>query len=96
MFSKFLESKHDLCKELVNRLQDKFSYVSILGKEITGDNVRVSTFVTSINDSMEKQCGFVVKMYNGKYYSEYSFSDITNETIDKIEADILSKTKLSE
>lgn len=96
MFSKFLESRHDLCKELVNRLQDKFPYVSVLGKQIVGDNVRVSTFMTSINDSMEKQCGFVVKIYNGKHYSEYSFSDITEATIDQIEADILAKTKLSD
>ena len=96
MFSKFLESRHDLCKELVNRLQDKFPYVSVLGKEISGDNIRVTTQMTAINDSMEKQCGFVVKIYNGKHYSEYSFSDITEDTIDQLEADILAKTKVSD
>lgn len=94
MFSKYLESKQDLVKELLSRLQDKYPYVSILGKHIDGDNVRVSTYATSISDSMEKQCGFVVKIYNGKCYSEYSFSDITSESIDKIEEDIISKTSL--
>lgn len=96
MFSKYLESKHDLCKELLSRLVDKFPYVSILGKHVAGDSIRVSTFATSVGDTMEKQCGFVCKIYNGKSYSEYSFSDITNESIDKIEKNILNKTKLSE
>lgn len=96
MFSKYLEGKHDLCKELLNRLQNKFPYVSILGKHITGDNIRVSTFVSSVNDSMEKQCGFVVKIYNGKCYSEYSFSDITKDNIDQIEKDVIEKTKVSD
>ena len=96
MFSKYLESKHDLCKELVKRLESKFPYVSILGKQISGDSVRVSTFVTSIGDTMEKQCGFVVKAYNGQCYVEYSFSDITKDNIDQIEKDILEKSKLSE
>ena len=96
MFSKYLESKHDLCKELLSRLVDKYPYVSILGKHVAGDSIRVSTFATSVGDTMEKQCGFVCKIYNGKSYSEYSFSDITNESIDKIEKNILNKTKLSE
>lgn len=96
MFSKYLESKHDLCKELVKRLESRFPYVSILGKQISGDSIRVSTFVTSIGDTMEKQCGFVVKAYNGQCYVEYSFSDITKDNINQIEKDILEKSKLSE
>ncbi len=96
MFSKYLESKHDLCKELVKRLENKFPYVSILGKQITGDGIRVSTFVTSIGDTMEKQCGFVIKIYNGKCYTEYSFSDITEDNIDTIEKDVITKTVLSD
>jgi len=96
MFSKYLESKHDLCKELVTRLEARYPYVSILGKQIVGDSVRVSTFVTEINDTMEKQCGFVVKIYNGKCYSEYSFSDITRENIDFLEQDIINKTTLDD
>ena len=96
MFSKYLENKHDLCKDLLNRLVDKFPYVSILGKHVEGDSVRVTTSMTSIEDSMEKQCGFVVKIYNGKCYSEYSFSDITKDNIDKLEKDILTKIKVSD
>ena len=38
MFSKYLNSKHDICKELVDRLSKRFAYVSLLGKQITGDD----------------------------------------------------------
>ena len=96
MFSKYLESKYDLCKQLQRRLQTKFPYVSILGKQVEGDNIRVSTYVTSVNDSMEKQCGFVIKIYNGKCYSEYSFSDINESNIDQIEQDVLTKIHISD
>ncbi|MBE6134327.1 MAG: TldD/PmbA family protein [Erysipelotrichaceae bacterium] len=89
MFSNFLNSKHDICKKLVDRLSSKFEYVSLLGKQITGDNVRVTTFNTSINDSMETQNGFVVKIYGGKAYSEYSFSDIDENNIDDIEKKVV-------
>jgi len=93
MFSKYLNNKHDICKQLVDRLSSKFEYVSLLGKQIEGDNVRVTTFNTSINDTMEAQCGFVVKVYNGKAYSEYSFSDIDENSIDEIEKKVIETVK---
>ena len=94
MFSKFLKSKHDICKQLVDRLGKKYAYVSLLGKQIEGENVRVTTFNTAINDSIESQCGFVVKVYDGKAYSEYSFSDIDENNIDEIEHNIVDTVKL--
>lgn len=96
MFSNFLNSRHDLCKELVKRLLNKYEYVSILGKHIKGVSIGVSSFETGINDTREAQCGFVVRFYNGKCFSEYSFSDITLDTIDDIEKEILTKTVLDE
>ena len=94
MFSNYLESKHDLCKELEARLLKRYSYVSILGKHIKGVSVMVTSFETSINDTMEAQCGFVVRIYNGKCFSEYSFSDILESNIDDIEKEIHEKIKL--
>ena len=38
---------------------------------------------------MESQCGFVVKIYDGKAYSEYSFSDIDEKSIDDIEKAVI-------
>ena len=96
MYSPYLASRHDLCKELVDRLGKKFPYVSILGKHVVGKSIRVTTVNTNIADTMERQCGFVAKLYNGKTYAEYSFSEITKETIDQLEQDILAKTALPE
>ena len=91
MYSTYLSSRHDICQELVKRLQKAFPYVSLLGKHVVGKTVRSTTMNTQIGDTMEKQCGFVVKMYNGKTYAEYSFSEITPETIDQLEKDIIEK-----
>ena len=94
MFSKYLDSKHDICKQLVDRLGQKYEYVSLLGKQIEGTNVRVMSSNTSINDSMESQCGFVIKIYDGKAYSEYSFSDIDENNIDEIEKAVINTVKV--
>ncbi len=96
MYSNYLASRHDLCKELVDRLGKRFDFVSVLGKHVTGKSIRVTTVNKSVGDTGEKQCGFVVKMYNGKTYAEYSFSDITPETIDEIEKNAIGKTALPE
>lgn len=94
MFSNFLNSRHDLCKELVNRLLKKYEYVSLLGKHIKGRSIAVSSFDVDIGDTREAQCGFVVRLYNGKCFSEYSFSDITSDTINQIEQDIYQSANL--
>ncbi len=95
MYSTYLQSRHDLCKELVQRLQKRYSYASVLGKQVTGKRVTVTTSSTSVSDTREKQCGFVAKIYNGKIYSEYSFSDITAENIDSIEENIVRELTLA-
>ena len=96
MYSKYLESRKDLIKDLVTRLNKKYPYAAILGKHVVGKTIRVTTRMTSVGDTMEKQCGFVAKIFNGKTYSEYSFSDITNKSIDKIEKEIYKKIALDE
>ena len=94
MFSNFLNSRHDLCKELVSRLLKKYEYVSILGKHIKGRSIGVSSFDVDIGDTYEAQCGFVVRLYNGKCFSEYSFSDITEQSINQLEQDIYQSANL--
>ena len=69
MFSKYLESKRQILKKLVDKLLQKYSYASILGKEINGDTIRVSTRFTRVGDTFESQCGFVCRIYNNKSYS---------------------------
>ncbi len=92
MYSEFLSSRHDACKALVERLKKRYAYVSILGKHVTGKQISVTTFNTSVSDTMERQCGFVVKLYNGKTYAEYSFTDIDANGLDALEKEIVEKT----
>ena len=96
MYSSYLQSKKELVKQLVERLNKHYPYAAILGKHVTGQTIRVTTMMTSVGDTMEKQCGFVAKIFNGKTYCEYSFSDITEKNIDKIEKDIYKKTALDD
>ena len=96
MFSKYLESKRKILKKLVEKLSLKYSYVSILGKEIKGDSIRVATRFTRVGDTFESQCGFVCRIYNNKSYSEYAFSDINKENFKEIYNSIIKNTKLSQ
>ena len=50
--------------------------------------IQVTSRNTAITDTQERQCGFVAKIYNGQTYAEYSFSDITFETLDALEKEI--------
>lgn len=95
MFSKYLGSKRKILKRLVDKLSKKYSFASVLGKEITGDSIRVSTRFTRVGDTIEKQCGFVCRIYNNKSYSEYAFSDINKENFNEIYKEIVNNTKLS-
>ncbi len=96
MYSKVLKEKHDLCKRLINRLSADYKYVSILGKHITGMSVRVTTSSTSVDEAGNQEYGYVVKLFNGYNYSEYSFADITEESLDRIEHSIREEIKLPE
>ena len=95
MYSEFLKSRHALCRQLIERLKGDFAYVSVLGKQVTGDSIRVTTVSVSVDETMEQQSGFVAKLYNGYGYSEYSFSDITEDTIDEIESEIRKSAQLT-
>ena len=96
MYSKYLEKKKDICKRLLDRLLVKYKYVSILGKEIKGTSIRVATHFTRIGDTFERQCGFVVRVYNNSSYSEYAFSDINESNFEEIYKDIINSVKLTD
>lgn len=96
MYSRVLKEKHDLCKKLVDRLSADYKYVSILGKHTTGMRVSVSTTSTSVSEAGNQEYGYVVKLFNGYNYSEYSFADITEDSLDSIEKNIREEIKLPE
>lgn len=96
MFSEYLRSRMALCKRLVDRLSPEFEYVSVLGKQIQGKTVRVSSTTISVEESFENQSGFVVKLFQGKVYSEYSFTDITEEGLEELAQKIRDSVKYSD
>lgn len=94
MNSAYLENKIELGKKLVNELLKKYSYVSLLGKHVFGKSIRVTNVAKSISDSIEKQCGFVVKVYHDGLYSEYSFKDFEESNYNNIIKNVESNLNL--
>jgi TldD protein len=71
-------------KRLVSELEKEFSYVSILGSDTTGRGYRVMKRGSDISDSMWSERGFVVRVFNGISYSEYSFNEFDQERFDTV------------
>ncbi len=75
-FSEFLESRRANAKALVQALQTRFSYVSILGADVKTRAVRADRRTSAITPGRDTECGFAVKMSNGSTFFEYSLDDI--------------------
>ncbi len=80
-FSKFLDARRGDCKQLVAELKKHFRYVSVLGADVKSLNVRVNRKTASVGDGSDTDCGFVVKMWNGKQFYEYSLDDVTGDKV---------------
>lgn len=78
-FSSFLNDKRADCKALVAALGRHFEYVSILGSDIRSSAVSVNKKSSSIGEGNLSECGFVIKMHNGKAFFEYSLDDISGD-----------------
>ena len=95
-FSEFLESKREAVKKLVNELSDSFSYVSVLGTDVRMTLCTADFRSSSVRDGAG-ECGFVVKMWKGGAYFEYSLDDITGDIralADKIAAEVKTAKEL--
>ena len=75
-FSSFLNEKRDYLKELVSCLKKHFSYVSVLGTDVKSKRIVVNRNTSSVGEDSLSECGFVVKMHDGKAFSEYSFDTL--------------------
>ncbi len=83
--SKYLVAVKPLLKELLDKLLMEYSYVSILavdskakGYNVSNSGIRVSA------DTLLGNRGFVIKVYDKKGYCEYSFNQISKESIEDI------------
>jgi len=78
-FSEFLNSKRADCKALVSALSEKFDYVSILGSDVKSTAISVNRRTSNIGEGNLSECGFVIKMHDGKAFYEYSLDDISGD-----------------
>ena len=92
-FSEFLKKSKPYLKELINELDKDFKYVSVLATDSKGKEYLVSNSEIHIDKGMVTERGFVVRVYNGVNYSEYSFNYIDDKNVGKIALDITNKFK---
>lgn len=86
--SHFLLERRSTIKKLITQLSESFKYVSVLGSDTHGKRYSVQRKGVDINDSMWNERGFVIKVYNGIGYSEYSFNEIDDSNVEKIAENI--------
>lgn len=80
--SKFIRENKPLFVELKNRLLKDYEYVSVLVYDSLGKAYRVSKSGVNIaEDGLNTAVGFVVKVYDGGCYAEYSGNTISEEEI---------------
>ena len=77
-FSAYLDSKRPDCRELVAALGKHFPYVSILGTDVSASVLRADRKSSMAQDG-RGECGFVLKMHDGRAFIEYSLDDISGD-----------------
>ena len=78
-FSEFLNSRREDCKALVRELSSDFSYVAVLGSEVKSSMIGADRNMSSINEGSMTECGFVIKLHNGRAFFEYSLDDVSGD-----------------
>ena len=96
--SEYIKSHKDLLRQLLNQLLEIYPYASILAVDAQAFDYRVTktTTMMSENDLLSNR-GFVIKVYDGQSYGEYSFNELDAAKLDEIVAAVQTKvTKLKE
>lgn len=82
--SAYLQKIKPLAKRLVDDLGKDYAYVSLLGSDSIGKSYGVKKTGVSLNDSRWAERGFVVRVYNGQNYSEYSFNELSEDNLHEV------------
>ena len=98
--SNYLVEKIEELAELVDLLNQKYDYVSVLGTDVKGKTFQVSKTSMSIEDYSDNECGFVIRILNHGRYFEYAFNhwddiDDLESTINRLVQDDLQIQKES-
>jgi len=94
-FSEFLNTKRGVIKQLVAALGERYTYVSVLGADIKARMVRVNRNSSGITSGRDTECGFVIKLSDGKLFFEYSLDDISGD-IETLADEISTAFQLNE
>ena len=94
-FSEFLNSRRSACRELVNELGKTFAYATILGSDVKSSAYRVNRSISDIGEGGAAECGFVIKLHNGRAFFEYSIDDIAGD-IPALAAKIVDAVKVED
>ena len=78
-FSEFLNSRRADCKELVAELSKSFSYVGILGSDVKSSMIGADRNMSDVGEGSMSECGFVIKMHDGRAFFEYSLDDVSGD-----------------
>ena len=83
--SAFLQAAKPLLQELIGRLSEKYGYASVLAADTRSKEYRVgNTGIRAGEDDLFTRRGFVLKVYDGRSYGEYSFTHIDEDAIPAI------------
>ncbi|MCK8060487.1 MULTISPECIES: TldD/PmbA family protein [unclassified Fusibacter] len=91
--SPFLTDQKHRLRQLISDLSEEFSYVSVLGVDTAAKSYEAKRSGSAINDSIWSERGFVARVYNGNYYSEYSFNTLNEETYPSVVEKITATAK---
>ena len=90
--SAFLQAAKPLLQTLIGRLSEKYGYVSVLAADTRSKEYHVSNAgVSAGEDDLLTGRGFVLKVYDGRSYGEYSFTHIDEDAIPAIEAEVAGR-----
>jgi len=83
-FSKYLKNKKPALQELIRLLGEKYAYASVLASDVSGTTISVDRSTTTVNPTGLTECGFVVKVFDGRAYFEYSTNEIDGKHLDDV------------
>ena len=73
--NEFLKSRIPYAKKLVNLLSEEYDYVSVLGTYTKFKKITTNKNISDMAD-LDKDAGFVIKLFKNKEAFEYSCNDI--------------------
>ncbi len=88
----YIQAVRPLLKELLAELLKEYPYASVLAADSREKSYRVNRQLSSINGGGRFSArGFVVKVFDGKHWSEHSFNEITKENL----ADLIQQIRVT-